>query len=92
MNPVMDLEPQNPSGAPAQGFAMCAHRSVDVELPGSLRRRVFFDENNEVTHVWLIPHGGKQTERNIRPGTKAWDAAVEAARAADAVAGTERSL
>lgn len=68
-----------------QGFTMRADRSVDVELPGGLRRRVFFDESNEVTHIWLIPRGGKQTERNVRPGTKAWDAAVEAARAADAL-------
>lgn len=76
----------------AQGFTMRAHRSVDVELPGGLRRRVFFDENNEVTYVWLIPRGGKQTERNVRPGANAWIAAVEAARAVDAAKGLTKEV
>ena len=68
-------------------------RSVDVELPGGLRRRAFFDATtNEVAYVWLIPHGGKQTERAMRRGTKAWEAAVEAARAVDAAAKKRPSL
>ena len=55
---------------------------VDVTLPGNRRRRVFFDEAG----VWLLPHGGKQTERDVRPGSNDWHNSVEAARAAIAKA------
>lgn len=92
MHPSADNDQKTRPNDSVQGFAMRADRSVDVELPGGLRRRVFFDENNEAAYVWLIPRGGKQTERNVRPGTNAWIAAVEAARAVDATKGVNKEL
>lgn len=75
------------SGATVPGGASDWLPSIEVELEGARRRRVFFDEAMEARRVWLLPHGGKQTEREVRSGTKDWHDSVTAARVAIAKKG-----